>query len=147
MSLIRAWTLVFSTEYVQIRETGTARLSLDPTDPDPPTHWWSGEGTLHFEGHDWSGAQTADGMLMEFGAVESTPNLEETAVTGRLALTDESLRRALALDLGPLHVEVGWIRSTDYGKTWNRTNRYYRGQARQGVDLRGGDGGQYRVLS
>lgn len=128
MAVLRAWTLLIDAEHIVTRERTMAELSLEPTPESPPVRWWSGEGTLDFEGLLWSGAQMADGMLMDLGRVPDLPNLDAETVTARLAVTNESLRRILNTDLGPLHLEIGWIRSDDYGASWIRTPRYLRGR-------------------
>ena len=128
MAVIRAWTLYIDADHIVNREATMAEVSLDPTPEEPPVRWWSGEGTLHFEDLLWSGAQTADGMLMDLGAVPDAPNLEAEQVTARLAVTEPALRRILNTDLGPLHLEIGWVRSNDYGATWTRTPVYLRGR-------------------
>ena len=130
MAVLRTWTLALSRQYLVPRPTGTTMHSLDPTEPDPPMHWWGGEGTLHFEGLDWSGAQMADGMLMAMGPIGSTPNLNEGTVTARLALAEPVLRRQQQMDPGTLHVEIGWIRNPHYGRpdAWRRIDRYHRGR-------------------
>ena len=69
----------------------------------------------------------SDGMLLEIGAVEDTPNLEEEQVSIRLALGNDALRRAMTVDTTPLHVEIGWIQTNDYGRTWFRLDSYRRG--------------------
>ena len=133
MTALRAWTLLITDEYSLPRPTGTQMHSIDPTPEGappapPPRRWWSGEGTLTFEGLQWSGAQMSDGMLMDIGTIQRTQNLQESQVTARLALGDEALLRSQSRDFGPLHVEVGWIRSDDYGVSWRRLDIYHRGR-------------------
>ena len=133
MEILRKWTLLITDEYSLPRPTGTTMHTIDPTPEGPPPappprRWWAGAGTLTFEGLTWSGGQMSDGMLMDFSDVERTPNFQEGIVTARLALGNDALRRALAVDFGPLHVELGWIRSADYGRTWRRLPTYHRGQ-------------------
>lgn len=129
MATLRAWTLHLSRQHITPREPGDTRHSLDPTIPRVPTTWWEGEGTLHFEGLDWSGAQMADGMLMDMGPVTTTPNLRDGVTRARLAMADEALRQLEATDQGTWHIEIGWIRNPRYGdpRYWSRIDRYHRG--------------------
>ena len=143
MASLRAWTLYMDAQHIIDREMTMADLSLEPTPESPPVRWWSGEGTLHFENLTWSGAQIADGMLMDIGEVPDAPNLEAPQVKARLAVSDESLLRLMSVDPGPLHLEVGWLRSNDYGATWLRTPRYLRG--RLGRIPTSPDGGEVQI--
>ena len=123
-----AETVFLDEEFLTPRPAGETRLSLDPTPETPPVRWWAGEGTLHFEGFLWSGAQMPDGMLMDVGAVDDVGNFSRSPVRVRLALSGDAYRRLATIgDLGPLYVEIGWIFSLDYGASWHRIDRYERG--------------------
>ena len=128
MSPLVAETVFLDQDFLTPRPAGETRLSLDPTPERTPVRWWAGEGTLHFEGHTWSGAQMADGMLMDIDGVDDVGNLERSPVKFRLALSGDAYRNLNREDLSALHIELGWIYSTDYGRTWNRIDRYERGR-------------------
>lgn len=110
-----AWTLHLESERIQ-------RMNA------PQNRWWSGEGTLAFETHNWLGARYRDGgMLMDISAARYTEALPGRRTTARLAVTSESARALLSVDLGAIDLTIGWIWRTPFGG-WSRIPRYFTGR-------------------
>ena len=95
--------------------------------------WWSGEADLRVADHagtlrTWRGARYPDGsMLMEVGAVKFTGGAQGRKATFRLAVMDDSLRRAVQIDMGAVRYELGWV-YLDSAGVWQRVPRTYRGR-------------------
>ena len=107
-------------------------LTLADTNPaadtTTPGYWWSGKGDLVFESITWSGSRSSKGSLIDIGQVTQTIDLPGQRTTIRMAVTNESVRRIMSVDLGGIRVEIGWIYSTDKGVTWNRIPRRFKGR-------------------
>ena len=116
-----AWTLHLDSERIR---RGSAAIS----------RWWSGEGELTtMEGDPpvattWLGARYPDGgMLLDVGEVQLTQTVPGRRTTIRLAVTGESVRHLLQVDLGAVDVTVGWVFRPPNG-SWTRIPRYHQGR-------------------
>ena len=102
------WTVHFDSERIRVEGSTVNR-------------WWSGQGHLfddagasfdppQFEGHVWRGATyRTGGSVLRVGAVQFTQSYPGRRATIQLAVTRESLRRLLTVDLGAIEVELGWV--------------------------------------
>ena len=105
---------------------------IEDTNPDPTLvekgYWWTGKGTLVFEGQEWQGALSDKGSLFDFSEVVYTPTIPDKRTTFDLAIGKESAQRLMSVDLGAVQVELGWIFSKDEGATWTRLPRRFVGR-------------------
>ena len=122
-----AWTLYFSSSRITDSEGNTIN------------RWWSGEGDLTFEGHTWKGTKNKKGSLIEISEASYTENLPDRRLTARMAVTNDSVRRLLTIDLGSVDVQIGWIYNTNYfhPDSWNRVPRYFNGRIGRSVISQG----------
>ena len=82
--------------------------------------WWSGMGDLTFEGHVWRGAARSGNPRETFMAVSDvvwTRDAPGRRATVSWAVLPEHARHAVAVDLGGIGVDIGWIVRPPYG-TW-----------------------------
>ena len=100
----------------------------DLGDPPETGYWWSGEGTITVDGQAYQGATVNGQAFLDVSAVEQTQGLPSRRATVRLAVVPEITRRLLQQDYGPIPITVGWVRSRDAGRTWQRIQRSFIGR-------------------
>ena len=91
-------------------------------------YWWQGEGNVTIGGITYTGATVDGAAVLDVSPIEQTQGPPVRRATVRLAVVPEMTRRLLQQDYGPLPVEIGWIRSTDGGRTWTRLPRLFKGR-------------------
>ena len=112
-----------------VRQSPMAILREPKALPESANRWWSGEGDLLFEGHRWRGATYPDGgSLLGISGVKYTQNLPGRRTTASLAVTAESARALLNVDLGAVEAEIGWILRENPWADYTRIPRYFRGR-------------------
>ena len=100
----------------------------DLGDPPETGYWWSGEGDITVESQVYRGATVNGQAFLDVSAVEQSQGLPSRRATVRLAVVPEITRRLLQQDYGPIPITIGWIRSRDAGRTWQRLQRSFSGR-------------------
>ena len=110
----------------------TLKIESIGTPGDPTTtrtvYWWSGTGNITIDGDVYQGVTNEGVAFMDVSAIEQSQGPPIKRATVRMAVVPEMERRILQQDYGPIPITVGFVRSSDGGRTWLKINRSFPGR-------------------
>ena len=91
-------------------------------------HWWSGEGSIIVNSITYQGVTRNGQAFLSVSAIEQTQGPPTRRATVRMAVVPETTRRLLQQDYGPLPIRIGWVASSDSGRSWRALSRSFEGR-------------------
>ena len=83
-----------------------------------PYRVWSGEGQLTIGGQTYEGTSFGGGALASISPVEQSLDAPTSRASVTIAVPNAAVREMLEIDIGPVTVNLRYIYSSDFGKTW-----------------------------
>ena len=104
-------------------------IGAPPTGATTETvYWWSGENDITVNGQTYKGVQKDGAAFLSISAIEQGQGPPSERATVRMAVVPEITRRLLQQDYGPLPMRIGWVTSSDGGRSWTALPRSFSGR-------------------